>query len=137
VPVYTGSDIEIEKAYVRDTTVTYSTASDTLRVLKIDRYLLDKTITDDYRMKSITIDSTINEPATTGWVEILCETNVTRSVISKIQEKLITTGYLEIPKPTGKFDEFTKSAIVSYQKANDLKVGMLSIEMLQHMGLRG
>lgn len=59
--------------------------------------------------------------------------NYRRSLLLRLQEQLISRGFLK-GSPDGRFDQKTRAAISSYQKAQDLPLdGLPSEELLQHM----
>lgn len=68
------------------------------------------------------------------WESILCETNTTEQVISKLQNALKEKGY-NITKANGLYNEETKSAVKTYQKDNNLTQGALTLETLKSLGL--
>ena len=68
------------------------------------------------------------------WQSILCETNTTNELISKLQESLKMKNY-NISKINGLYNEETKAAIKAYQKDNKLNEGALTLETLKSLGL--
>lgn len=68
------------------------------------------------------------------WQSILCETNTTKELISKLQESLKMKNY-NITKINGLYDKDTKAAIKAYQKDNKLNEGALTLETLKSLGL--
>ncbi len=69
------------------------------------------------------------------WEPILCETNTTKELISKLQLTLREKKY-NIEKITGIYDDKTRDAVKEYQKQNNLNQGALTIETLKSLGLQ-
>ena len=69
------------------------------------------------------------------WRSILCETNVTKGLISNLQHKLNSAGY-DVGTPDGIVGEKTMRAVNAYQADNQLPQDRhLNIETLQHLEL--
>ena len=68
------------------------------------------------------------------WQEILCETNTTPDVISKIQQALKDNNY-PITYVDGILGAETKAAIEAYQKDKGLNQGALTLKTLESLGL--
>jgi peptidoglycan hydrolase-like protein with peptidoglycan-binding domain len=68
------------------------------------------------------------------WQPILCETNTTANLISKLQRILKDKKYYT-GKITGKYDARTKAAVNAYQKDKKLSQGALTLKTLQSLGL--
>lgn len=67
------------------------------------------------------------------WREVLCDTNTTRAKVSEIQRALTTAGY-NAPDD-GAFGPATLRAMESYQRANGLPVGYLTVSTVQSLGV--
>ncbi len=68
------------------------------------------------------------------WREVLCETNTTPDVISKLQSALISRGYNSGPVD-GAYGPITERAVKKYQKDKGLGTGGITYETLKHLGL--
>lgn len=68
------------------------------------------------------------------WRRILCETNVSSDIIKRVQLNLRSTGH-EPGRIDGVIGLHTGAALKSYQRANNLGVGGLTYETLEHMGI--
>ena len=69
------------------------------------------------------------------WRPVLCETNVTNDVVSRLQSELAKEGY----SPggiDGMLGKGTLSAIKQYQKDRDLAQGGITIETIEALGVR-
>jgi len=66
------------------------------------------------------------------WRPILCETNTSADVVSKLQSALRSAGYNPGPID-GEIGRETMSAVTSYQKANGLASGQLTMETLRKL----
>jgi hypothetical protein len=69
------------------------------------------------------------------WKRILCETNTTPNVVSKLQTRLNYYGAYN-GKVNGKYDTATKKAVAKYQKTNKLPSGALTLETLNSLGVK-
>ena len=67
------------------------------------------------------------------WREVLCDTNTTSAKVGEIQRALTAAGY-NVPDD-GRFGPSTLSAMESYQRANGLPVGYLTVSTVQSLGL--
>ena len=68
------------------------------------------------------------------WKRVLCETNLTHDMVSKIQDALIKAGH--DPGPVdGMFGPQTQSAIKSYQKSKGFAEGDLTYETIESLGI--
>lgn len=68
------------------------------------------------------------------WRPILCETNTTPGVVSRLQMALNDNGY-DAGSPDGVLGSQTMSAVESYQKDNGLPSGQLTITVLEQLGV--
>ena len=68
------------------------------------------------------------------WKRVLCETNLTPDVVSKIQGALKEAGYDPGPMD-GMFGSQTQSAVRSYQKSKGLAEGELTYETMESLGI--
>lgn len=67
------------------------------------------------------------------WRQVLCETNATTETISQIQAALSNAGY---PNPAdGQFGPATLAAMESFQRANGLPIGYLTMSTVEALGL--
>ncbi len=65
---------------------------------------------------------------------VLCQQDLTPSMIAVVQKALMTRGY-NIGSPDGKLGNKTFNAIEDYQRKNGLGIGGFTYETLQHMGV--
>jgi peptidoglycan hydrolase-like protein with peptidoglycan-binding domain len=70
-----------------------------------------------------------------AWRRILCETNVSTGVISKVQMSLKRAGYNPGPID-GVLGWRTTAAMKSYQKNKGLAVGELTYETIKSLGIQ-
>jgi len=64
-----------------------------------------------------------------GWERILCQTNMTKDVIAKIQSALNEKGY-SVGKADGLLGRGTRRAIEKFQKDSNLSTGGITYETL-------
>ncbi len=70
-----------------------------------------------------------------SWREILCETNATPAVITRIQNALIDAGYKLRFKPDGKLGPGTQAVIRRFQTDNNLPTGGLTLSTVKRLGV--
>lgn len=96
--------------------------------------LVDTTQSKNYELKKIYKNSSPSGKGTTEWREVLCENDLTKSIISDIQTalkyKLLYNGEIN-----GKLDSITKEALRNFQKRNNLPQGQLDLETLAMLGI--
>ncbi len=98
--------------------------------------MIDSSPTSEYVIESFDISTIVKAGGFTEWKEVICDSKVTYKLIKKIKEQLILEGFdLENYKRRD-FGPAAKSALVQYQKANDLPIGNLDIETLNHLGVK-
>ena len=68
------------------------------------------------------------------WRRILCDTNVTPKIITRIQQSLQAKGY-KVGPIDGTFGAQTLSAINQYQLKNDLATRGITYDTLNHLGV--
>ncbi len=68
------------------------------------------------------------------WREVLCDTNTTAQIISRIQQALKEKGYSP-GRVDGVFGESTLRAMERFQKDNSLIVGQLTIQTVEALGV--
>jgi hypothetical protein len=103
-------------------------------VIRDVKVLIDTTQTQNYQIQRIYVQKVIKNGGYWEWREVLCEQNITTSVIEHIQKSLIEKGYFE-GKATMKFDKNTRSSIVKFQRENNLPIGNLDFETLDVLGV--
>ena len=69
------------------------------------------------------------------WKRILCETNTTPNVVTKLQTRLKYYGAYE-GKVNGKYNKATKNAVAKYQKEHKLPSGALTLETLESLEVK-
>ena len=69
-----------------------------------------------------------------AWHKVLCETNLSRDMVARIQKALIEAGFDPGPAD-GILGEHTHSAMEEFQTANSLAVGGLTFETLNQLGI--
>jgi len=76
----------------------------------------------------------MTEQARPMWRKVLCKSNVTEDVISRIQAALKNKGYNPGPV-NGKSGEQTATAIQQYQQDHNMVQGSLTYRFLDHLGV--
>ncbi len=72
---------------------------------------------------------------TVAWKRILCQTNMTKDIIKRIQEALNARGY-NTGTPDGLLGKGTKNALDKFQRDNGLATGGLTYETLEALGVK-
>jgi hypothetical protein len=84
--------------------------------------------------QTVTRTRLVKPAGMTEWTKVLCDTQVTRERMRAIQEALKAKGY-----DPGPFDNVfgtqTKTALLRYQKDNNLPQGALDVETLKALGV--
>lgn len=75
------------------------------------------------------------EPSKTSWEQILCKTNMTKDIISKVQKALISNGFYK-GGVDGDYGPGTTASIRAFQKAKGLASGGLTLETLSALNIR-
>lgn len=78
---------------------------------------------------------TLLQPESVKWRQILCETNTTKEVITRIQNALVSAGYRLGFEPDGELGPGTLSVIGKFQQDNNLPTGGLTISTLERLGV--
>ena len=69
------------------------------------------------------------------WRPVLCETNMSPELITKVQQALVKAGHNPGPID-GTYGSDTRGAVVAYQKAKGLAEGALTYETLESLGIK-
>jgi hypothetical protein len=69
-----------------------------------------------------------------GWERILCQTNMTKDVVARIQSALNERGY-NAGKPDGILGRGTQNALDQFQRDNSLATGGITYETLNALGI--
>jgi|GEM_PF-1971775 len=98
-------------------------------------YIVTDTLTNkQFKITEIQKKSLVRAGGRTGWVEVLCESDITAKIIKAIQHTLTDYGY-STGSINGVMDAGTRSALAKYQNNNGLPEGNLNIETLKYLGL--
>ena len=71
-------------------------------------------------------------PAKVEWTQVLCKVNMTRDIITQLQEALTREGYDPGPAD-GLVGQGTLTAIEQYQAAEGIDQGGITLELLKHL----
>jgi hypothetical protein len=69
------------------------------------------------------------------WRQVLCETNITKDIVSRVQQALIDAGF-NPGSPDGVIGGATLRAVDDYQRAKGLPRGGLTIRTLESLGVK-
>ncbi len=93
----------------------------------------DTSQTKHFKMTEI-FNEVQNYEGDLAWVEVLCESKITASLINEVQGFLSQKNYLS-GTSNGKLNNKTKEALKKYQKENNLPIGQLDLRTLESMGI--
>lgn len=102
----------------------------------IEEYIIvrDTTQTSQFKMTEI-FSKTVEKPGGhIAWVEVVCESDITKNLANEIQSFLANENYYT-GNITGILGIETKSALKKYQEENGLPVGNLNFETLEAMDI--
>ncbi|WP_205944638.1 peptidoglycan-binding domain-containing protein [Pelagibius litoralis] len=86
------------------------------------------------RYQSVSVTEKVDD-GRMEWRPILCETNTTPGVVTRIQSALATKGYSPGPVD-GVLGPQTMSAVNAFQQANNMSSGQLTIETVKALGVQ-
>ena len=69
------------------------------------------------------------------WRQVLCETNITKDIVSRVQQALLTAGF-NPGTPDGVVGGATLRAVDEYQRSKGLPRGGLTIRTLESLGIK-
>ncbi len=104
-----------------------------IKIRKVEREASFETITVPAEYKEVTVE----RERTKGyakWMPVVCESNMTPTLVRKVQEALQQEGFYH-GEIDGKWSIEAKSATRAYQKANGLSVTRLSIETMKSLNI--
>ena len=106
----------------------------TIKVKKIDKVAQEKRITIPAEYQTLTRTVKVDD-SRMEWKQVLCETNLNRTTVKKIQSAL--AQHKHNPGPIdGVIGPLTHTAIKSYQESNDLATGGLTHETIKSLGVQ-
>ena len=106
---------------------------DTVTVRKLATEPTTREIEIPAEFSNVTRREQVNE-GRMAWTEILCETNTTPGVVSKIQRALSASGH-NPGRIDGVLGRDTMAAVASYQRAKGLPSGGLTVATLKSLGV--
>lgn len=98
------------------------------------KVLTDTTQTPNYEIRNIIAKRLIQNATNPDWEEILCEKKITEKVINSIRTALSEKGY-QFTSQQLQIDSEVKSALLDFQKKNQLPKGNLNIKTLDALGV--
>ncbi|MFK8058373.1 MAG: hypothetical protein AB8F78_19770 [Saprospiraceae bacterium] len=159
IAVYLGTDSTIIKQYTVDTTLitepimrvwvkkaadkgclsadpkdclVWCLVESEVKTIRIQRYLLDTTVTSEFISQDRDIISEIEPGGYTEWHRIVCGQKVTSKLVQRIRKAL----GMEEDKSIRIMNSATKAALVQYQRDNNLPLGQIDIKSLKHLGVK-
>lgn len=97
----------------------------------------DPTVAGDLSYQPYQI-KTLSEPEETDWKEVVCSHDITKDLVSAVQDSLTANGYHidPIDNNANTISSNIRVALVEYQKENQLPMGQLDMETLESLGIR-
>lgn len=100
-------------------------------------------VVDTHTIKDFVLDSVefqsprlIQPGGFTEWREIVCETDITSEFYTQVQEALQAQGFDIGPNGAdGKVSQYTKAALVQFQKKNGYPIGAFDYDTLAGLGI--
>lgn len=114
-------------------TVTIPAKYDTVSVRKLVKPAETREISIPEEYKTVATRKLITD-SRLEWREILCETNTTPGLISRLQRALNDEGY-NAGTVDGVLGQSTMDAVIRYQKDNNLASGQLTLAVLDKLGV--
>lgn len=105
----------------------------TVKVKVVDQAAQERKITIPAEYQEVTKQNKISE-GRLEWRRVLCETNTTIDVVSKLQRALLAKEYNPGPID-GKYGAQTAAAVRKYQQDNGFATGGITMETLDSLGL--
>lgn len=113
--------------------VTIPAKYDTVKVRKLVSETSTKTIAIPAEYKTVDTRKLVND-SRLEWREILCETNTSPGVISRLQTALNAAGY-DAGTADGIMGKRTLDAVKRYQRDNNLASGQLTLRVLEKLNV--
>jgi len=106
---------------------------DTIKVRKLVSPPRENRIDIPAEYQTVTERKLVKEGAL-RWESILCETNTTPNLVSRVQRALNDAGF-DAGAADGVLGGATMSAVTAYQRANGLASGQLTLETIRKLGV--
>ena len=101
----------------------------------VEQFIVVKDTSQSKHFKMTEIFNEVqNYEGNLAWVEVLCASKLTTSLINEVQGFLSQNNYLS-GTINGKMNNKTKEALKKYQKENSLPIGQLDFQTLDLMGI--
>jgi len=106
---------------------------DTLRVKKLKIPAQENRVPVPAKYETITKERQVSA-GKHSWKRVLCDTNLTKEIITKVQEALLMNG-LTPGVVDGRLGPATLSSLTQYQQESGIATGGLTYETLEHLGI--
>jgi len=97
--------------------------------------VLDTNLIKDFDTKLYEVTELVEPGGFTEWIEVICNNDLSNSVVAKIHAELYSLGYELSDKAPTKINKKMKAALTKYQKDNQLPIGQLDIHTLEALGI--
>ncbi len=96
----------------------------------------DTSQTNNYEIQRIPILVLNEKRSHTAWREVICDEDITISLITDIQNALRKAGFYSYNNTnTPILDSKTKASLKTFQRENQLPIGYLNLETLNYLGI--
>jgi hypothetical protein len=101
-------------------------------IKSVEYFVIDTSQKGTFEWQKFPIKKLVKKGGIIEWKEVVCEKDMTKSLIKEIQNELIKRGYYE-GEVDGKISINLKQGLTSYQKKEGLYVGAITIESLKYL----
>ncbi len=134
--IETGIDLEIKEISSNNSSTKWVKIKGVWTAVKTNnpttekiKVVKDISQTDQYEARTFKI----TEKNSSEWAEVICSHKITSDFITLLQKRLNAGG--KSVEVTGKFNDATKKALVSFQKEHNLPSGNLDVQTLKVLNL--
>lgn len=98
--------------------------------------LTDTSQSPNFRIKKVAIQKKIQEGGTFAKTQVVCDKDLTPTLINQVQDALRTNGYYQEQSNTGRLDTYTLLELRLFKKEFSLPCGeFLDVETLEILGI--
>lgn len=95
----------------------------------VDTFVNKEFIIDRYKYEVLV------EKSYSMWKEVICSVDLTSEILNRIEELLSIHGFFEENLVDDTWDSQSNSALIAFQRFNNLPIGSIDIETLKLLGL--
>ena len=163
LPIYTGSDEQSDKAFLRKASFVIRPATTKWVKKKVDNnchapnpddclvwclveepeetktvtYVVDTTSLKAFLIEEIITERIVQKGGFQQWNEVVCANKIDAHLINQLCQQLFLKGAIDDCADRTKYDPKLQAALGQYQQQNNLPIGSLNVESLRHLGVMG